>query len=246
MNERIKKLTDLTMCGDMYVKAVETKFDRMDLLLPKQEREVKRICEYILNQEPKLTEHSALTGFFRFDGSVIGDVFTRTGHPNTKAFMHEFYCKHIDNLSAMDWQHGTSDYRKVLRIGICGIIGEIEASIATHTDPEKRSFLTGLKKIAEAFVLWIKKCALTVAARIKDVEAEESKSSIYPSITSDFIKIDSEEAISDVQVVALSGAIYSPKYTEEGVVDVNFLEEGMYLLVVRYQTYEQAYKFIKE
>ena len=81
---------------------------------------------------------------------------------------------------------------------------------------------------------------------IEDVEAEESKSSIYPSITSDFIKIDSEEAISDVQVVALSGAMYSPKYTEEGVVDVNFLEEGMYLLVVRYQTYEQAYKFIKE
>ena len=89
--------------------------------------------------------------------------------------MHEFYCKHIDNLSSMDWQHGTSDYRKVLEIGICGIIDEIETSVATHTDPEKRSFLAGLKKIAEVFVLWIKKCALTVATRIKDVEAEECK-----------------------------------------------------------------------
>ena len=82
---------------------------------------------------------------------------------------------------------------------------------------------------------------------IEEVDAEQAaKSSIYPSVTSDFIKIDSEETISDVKVVALSGATYSPKYTEEGVVDVNFLEEGMYILAVRYQTYEQAYKFIKE
>jgi hypothetical protein len=82
---------------------------------------------------------------------------------------------------------------------------------------------------------------------IEDVEAEYAQnSSIYPSVTSDFIKIDAEEAISDVKVVALSGAIYSPKYTEEGLVDVSFLEEGIYLLAVRYQTYEQAYKFIKE
>jgi hypothetical protein len=82
---------------------------------------------------------------------------------------------------------------------------------------------------------------------IEDVEADElPKSSIYPSVTSDFIKIDSEEAISDVKVIALSGATYSPKYTEEGVVDVTALEAGMYLLAVRYQTYEEAYKFIKE
>ncbi len=82
---------------------------------------------------------------------------------------------------------------------------------------------------------------------IEDVEAEQQpKSSIYPSVTSDFIKIDSEEAISDVKVIALSGAYFTPNYTEEGVVDVTSLEEGMYLLAVRYQTYEQAYKFIKE
>jgi hypothetical protein len=82
---------------------------------------------------------------------------------------------------------------------------------------------------------------------IEDVEAENARnSSIYPSVTSDFIKIDSEEAISDVKVIALSGATYSLKYTEEGVVDVTALEEGLYLLAVRYQTYEEAYKFIKE
>ena len=175
MNDRIKALCDKTLKGEMFVQTVTTEFDREDLFLSETERDVKRICEYILNQEPKLTEHSALTGFFRFDGSVVGDVFHRAGHPNTNAFMKEFYCKHIDNLSSMDWQHGTSDYRKVLKIGMCGIIDEIEASIATHTDPEKRSFLTGLKKIAEAFVLWIRKCAQTVSERAEVVSDDEYK-----------------------------------------------------------------------
>ena len=146
MDKRIEKLTELTLNGKMFVQTVATEFDRMDLLMPEQEKDVKRICEYILNQQPILTEYSAFTGFFRFDGSVIGDAFNRSGHKNTKAFMNEFYCKHIDNLSAMDWQHGTSDYKKVLNIGIVGIISEIDKSLSSHTDPEKLDFLRGLKK----------------------------------------------------------------------------------------------------
>ena len=49
---------------------------------------------------------------FLFDGSVIGDIFTRTGHKNTDALCMDFHCKKIDNLSCCDRQHGTSDYRK--------------------------------------------------------------------------------------------------------------------------------------
>ena len=68
MTERIKKLTELTLKGDMYVEPVKTEFDRKDLLMPQDECDVKRLCEYILNQEPKITEYSRFTGFFRFDG----------------------------------------------------------------------------------------------------------------------------------------------------------------------------------
>ena len=68
MNERIKKLTELTLSGQMYADTVKTTYDEADLLLPRQQMESKRICEYILNQEPKLTEYSCLTGFFNFDG----------------------------------------------------------------------------------------------------------------------------------------------------------------------------------
>ena len=53
MEQRIKKLMDLTMKGKMYVETVKTDFDRMDLLLSEQEKDVKRICEYILNQKPR-------------------------------------------------------------------------------------------------------------------------------------------------------------------------------------------------
>ena len=178
MNERIKELEALTMSGGTDVHPVQTKYDRMDLLLPEEEKNVKRICEYILNQCPLLTKYSSFTGFFRFDGSVIGDIFNRSGHPNTDAVMSEFYCKHIDNLSAMDWQHSTSDYRKVLKVGIVGIIKEIDLSLSKHTDPEKISFLKSLKKIAQAFILWMKKCSALTSDFAKSVAEPEYRKNL--------------------------------------------------------------------
>lgn len=170
MNERIEKLTKLTLDGKMYVKAVKTNFDRMDLFLSDEEKDVKRICEYILNQQPLMTKYSRLTGLFRFNESVKGDIFTRIGHKNTDETLDAFYCKSIDNLSSMDWQHGASDYRKDLSVGIVGIISDIDKSISNHTEQNKIDFLKGLKKIAETFILWIKKCAALVSECSKDIE----------------------------------------------------------------------------
>ncbi len=179
MNERIKALETLAMVeGGMNVHPIQTAYDRMDLLLPDEEKNVKRICEYILNQQPLLTKYSAFTGFFRFDGSVIGDIFNRSGHPNTDAVMSEFYCKHIDNLSAMDWQHSTSDYRNVLKVGMIGIIEEIDASVSRHTDPERISFLTSLKKIAQAFILWMNKCSTLTSEFAKSVAEPEYRKNL--------------------------------------------------------------------
>lgn len=67
MTERIEKLTELTLSGEMYVNPVKTEFDVKDLLLPREKCDVKRLCEYIVNQEPKITEYLRFTGFFRFD-----------------------------------------------------------------------------------------------------------------------------------------------------------------------------------
>lgn len=178
MTERIEKLTELTLSGEMYVNPVKTEFDVKDLLLPREKCDVKRLCEYIVNQEPKITEYSRFTGFFRFDGSVVGDAFNRGGYRETQAIlMKNFYCKNIDGISTNEWQHATADYKRVLEKGIVGIIGEIDDSISKHTKQEEIDYLESLKKVAEAFIAWGEKCSERVsefAERVKKAEHREN------------------------------------------------------------------------
>lgn len=178
MTNRIKKLTQLTLNGEMYVDTVKTKFDREDLFLSKSDMEVKRICEYILNQEPKITKYSNMTGFFRFDGSVVGDAFERNGHLETGKAMSEFYLKSIDNLSTMEWQHATGDYTSVLKCGVSGIIDKIDESLKTHDKKEEIEFLLGLKKVAQTFIKWAELCSEKVLEFAKTVEENEYKQNL--------------------------------------------------------------------
>ena len=177
MTERIKKLTNLTMSGKMYVNTVKTEFDEADLLLPREEMESKRICEYILNQEPMLTEYSCFTGFFNFDGSVVGDAFRRSGHKYTTEALDLFYLKPVGNLSTMEWQHATADYSKVLNKGIRGIIADIDESLAVHTDPDETKFLLALRRVANALIMWAHKCserALTLSLTVENTEYKKN------------------------------------------------------------------------
>lgn len=170
MNERIKNLAELTMSGKMWVQTVKTEFDRADLFLTKSEREVKRLCEYILNQAPKLTEYSAMTGFFRCDGSIVGDAFKRGGHKATEELLSQFYLKGIENLSVLEWQHATADYQRVLEKGIKGIIETIDVSLRGHTEPEEIEFLNGCRKVAGALIKWAHKCSAAADEFSKSVE----------------------------------------------------------------------------
>ncbi len=174
MNERITALCELTLSGKMYVEPVKTEFDRCDLFLNESEMNVKRLCEYILNQEPKITEYSCFTGLFNFDGSVIGDAFNRSGHKNTQKALDTFYLKKIDNLSTMEWQHATGDYSRVLEKGLTGIIKDIDLSIAAHREPAELEFLYGLKKVANTLILWAEKCS-TKSFEIAQTVTDTSK-----------------------------------------------------------------------
>ena len=178
MDQRIARLTELTMSGQMYASTVKTVYDEADLLLPRQQMESKRICEYILNQEPMLTEYSALTGFFNFDGSCVGDAFRRGGHKATQDAFRLFYLKPIDNLSTMEWQHATADYAKILSKGICGIIGDIDKSMKNHTDPEQIEFLQALKRVADALVAWAHKCSERAKELASRTDNEEYKANL--------------------------------------------------------------------
>lgn len=178
MNERIEALTRLTLKGEMYVNKVKTEYSREDLFLSRQQMESKRIREYILNQKPRITEFSKMTGFFNFDGSCVGDAFRRSGHKATNEVMSAFYLKSIDNLSTMEWQHATADYKKVLEKGISGIIREIDASLAIHTEEEEIEFLNALKTVAYALIEWAHKCSNMVLEFSKTVENAEYKQNL--------------------------------------------------------------------
>ena len=150
MTERIKRLTDLTLKGEMTPKSQNVIFDREDLFLSKMKRESKRIYEYVTAQLPIITPDSTMTGFFRFNDSVVGDAFNVSGHTAAKAVMRDFYLQAVDNLSTMEWQHATADYSNVLRGGYEGLILEIEESMQTHQTEEAKEFLGALKTCAKA------------------------------------------------------------------------------------------------
>ena len=178
MDQRIAKLTELTLSGKMYVKQIPTVYDENDMTLSRQERESKRICEYILNQEPRLVEYSALTGFFNFDGSCVGDAFRRGGHKATEEAFGLFYLTPIANLSTMEWQHATADYAKILSRGIRGIIADIDESLKNHTEPEHIEFLLSLKRVANALVLWAHKCSARAGELANTTANEEYKTNL--------------------------------------------------------------------
>ena len=175
MTDRIKRLTERTLSGEMYVGQISVKYDREDLFLGESERDVKRLCEYILAQEPKLTEDSAFTGFFNFDASVVGDAFHRGGHRCTGKLLGEFYLKPVGNFSTCEWQHATADYRRVLTKGINGIRAEIAESMKSHSEPEELEFLRGLDKVAITMIKWAEKCAERVNEFAENVDDPDAK-----------------------------------------------------------------------
>lgn len=178
LNKRIAELTKLTLSGKMYAETTATQFDREDIFLSREKCESKRLCEYILNQEPVLTEFSKMTGFFNCDGSVVGDAFRRGGHKAFDQLRDNFYLKSVDNLSTCEWQHATADYSKVLNKGIKGIIEEIDASLKVNTEPQQVAFLNALKNVANALIGWARKCSIRALEFSKTVENEEYKQNL--------------------------------------------------------------------
>lgn len=178
MNERIRALTALTLQGDMYAKPTAMKFDPTDLSLPRQQGESKRLCEYILGQEPVLTPYSKMTGFFNCDDTVVGDAFRRKGHSAFTRIRKKLYLQSVDNLSTFEWQHATADYKKVLEKGIKGIIAEIDDSLKVHTESEPVEFLNALKSVAQALIGWAHKCSDKALEFSKTVENKEYKENL--------------------------------------------------------------------
>ncbi len=175
MTDRIRKLVELTKAGNMYNYPRDVEFDREDLFLLRQDRESKRLCEFILAQEPVITEYQTMTGFFNCSSVVVGDAFRRMGHEHFEKLLKDFYLKPIDNLSTFEWQHATADYDKVLRVGIKGIVAEIDAALDKFVDDEQIEFLKALKRVAETLIMWARKCSQRASEAASKTENPEYK-----------------------------------------------------------------------
>ncbi len=175
MTDRIKALRAALLERRFRPLPVSVTYDREDLFLPRQVRETKRLREYILAQEPVILPESALTGLFLFfDGTVVGDAFGRPGHEHTQRVLQDFYLKPVENLSTMEWQHATADYKKVLEGGFAGIKAEILASMEVHTQPEETAFLKALLYTADTMILWAARCAEKARAAAQAAEGEDA------------------------------------------------------------------------
>ena len=178
MNERIRKLTEETVKGNMFVNPVKTEYDRCDYFLSPVKMSCKRVCEYILNQEPLIVEESCFTGLITFDGSVEGDIFTRTGHKNFSIAYGLFYNKPIDNLVTFEWQHSVGNFGKIINRGLVGIKDDIKKSKVNHQDDiESTEFLETQMDFCNAVIKFAHKCsdiAIKVAKKTENKEYKEN------------------------------------------------------------------------
>ena len=186
MNERIKKLVQKTVSGKMYVPPVKTEYDRCDLFLPPIKMSCKRVCEYIRNQEPLIEEESCFTGLLKFDDSVEGEIFGRSGHVNFAQAFKNFYNKPVDNLITFEWQHSAGDFGKIINIGMEGIKKEIKDSMACHKDDaEAVLFLETQSDICDAVTDWAQKCskkALDMSQTVSDASYKQNLKRLSESL----------------------------------------------------------------
>ncbi len=179
MTERIAKLTELVLAGKMYPEVQRVQYDRCDLFLEKHARSSKRIYEYVTAQKPVLTEYSAMTGLFVFDGTVEGDWMSVSGLKNIGEALDKFYNQPLDDLATFEWQHATANYNAIIRKGIIGLILEIRESMKKHADDkEKVEFLTALEKTAHAMRDWAHKCSREAFKLSEQVEEVEYKANL--------------------------------------------------------------------
>lgn len=171
MNDRIKRLTERTIKGEMWVEPVKTEYDREDLFLSPVKMSGKRVCEYIANQDILILEESCFTGLMRFDGSVEGDIFHRSGHKNFSMATKHFYNKPVDNLVTFEWQHSVGDFEHIIRRGLHGVKEEIAISKTAHEgNQEAIEFLETQEDFCDAVMQRAQKGAVLAARKAEQAE----------------------------------------------------------------------------
>ena len=177
MTDRIKRLVEKTLKGEMWVGPKKTEYDRCDLFLSPIKMSAKRVCEYIDNQDVFIPEDAMFTGLIRFDSSVEGDIFYRNGHKNFNMLESGFYNKPVDNLITFEWQHSVGDFKKIINSGIDKIKSEIELYKEKYKDDASAvEFLETQSDICDAILRRAKKASKE--AQVKNEKLSEALKNI--------------------------------------------------------------------
>ena len=216
MTERIKKLTDLVLQGKMYVEPVSVSLESNEGE-SRIGRESRHLCEYILAQEPKINEHIAFTGRFNFDGSVVGDAFKRGGHKYNQMALEKYYLKPQENLSTMEWQHATADYKRVLEAGMLGIL-EIARLSYFAFDGEKAELAKAFINVGSTIIKWAEQTSKKVREFTKGIKDEDAKKRLT-KLANALIKVPKHPAESFYEAVLTIFVCFSADPDSVGTLD---------------------------
>ena len=216
MTDRIKALTELTLEGKMYVTPVSVFLESKEGE-SRIERESRQLCQYILAQEPKINEHIAFTGRFNFDGSVVGDAFKRGGHKYNQKALEKYYLKPQENLSTMEWQHATADYKRVLEAGMLGILEIARLSYFAYNG-EKAEFANALINVGEVIIEWAQQTSRKVREFANEVTNEQARKRLT-KLADTLLKVPKHPAESFYEAVLTIFVCFSADPDSVGTLD---------------------------
>lgn len=165
MTDRVTKLATLSRERDLYAPTVAPKYDPMDMALPAQILNGKRIIQYILAQPVYLTEDNRFTGMLRFLSKPLqntpADVFSRKGHENFQKAAKELYWPNYqEDLVVFEWQHSAPNYTYIVENGIEGSLEKVAYYKKQYRfDQEKYQYLEGVEIVCQGLIEWSNKCA---------------------------------------------------------------------------------------
>lgn len=175
MRKRIESLLELLFEGKLFPQTVDTEYDRDDLFLSDAMKNANRVCRYMLNQEPVINEYCRVTGYFRFDGTCVADIFSMLGHRHRKELYDAFYCVPYRNLFTLEWQHSAARFDWPIEYGVEGLLSRIEKSRMSHTEPDRLDYLNALTTFCEGITAWADKCAMRAAEAAEKAASPERR-----------------------------------------------------------------------
>ncbi len=245
MLERIKKLQELTLAGKMLPQSVKTEYDRKDLLLRPVQMSAKRLSEYILNQEPLITEYSMMTGLFKFDGSVEGDAFQLSGHKNIGGLLAQFYNQPVDDVATLEWQHSVGDFGHVIDGGLKQILSEIAQSRENHSAQDELDFLDAMECVVKTLRAWAEKCSRRAAEKAAQVENPAYKANLM-RLSEALLRVPYEPASSFYEAVLSLYICFSCIPDSIGTIDRTFRSYYLSDLEKGVLTPEEAAGYLQE